>query len=188
MTTADLTDLAASLAASAVRNTASIAFSRIAAIRSRRNDQEAVAELTQLVNELIADKAELISIAQAFEQELISQRISDADIAYITDELVPVAEKLIGLSGDDETGETMEVIKSLITTETVTIMQLVGFNFRQAVGDPLTQLVAQLIQSQVPSTGSAATEAGHLALRREIALYELLNDPAGREALERYVS
>lgn len=39
-------------------------------------DQETIAELEDIVNELVADKAELIRIAQAYEEEFVTQRLS----------------------------------------------------------------------------------------------------------------
>lgn len=183
MTTPDMAALAASLTEVAVRNTASVVFSRVAAIRSKKNDREAVSELADLVNELIADKAELVGIAKAFEQELVSQQISQEDISYITGNVIPVVEKLADLSeADDDTQEVMDAIKSLVSVETVTIMQLVGFNFRRAIGEPLTVLVERLILKQVPSTG-VSEELQVLTARREVAYLEALSDPDARKIL-----
>lgn len=183
MTTPDIAALVASLTEVAVRNTANVVFSRVAAIRSKKNDREAVSELADLVNELIADKAELVAIAQAFEQELVSQRISQEDISYITDNVIPVVEKLIVLSKtDDETQEAVDAVKSLVSVETVTIMQLVGFNFRRAIGEPLTALVERLILKQVPSV-DANEELQLLNARRELAYIEALSIPEARAAL-----
>lgn len=183
VTTPDMAALAASLTEVAVRNTASVVFSRVAAIRSKKNDREAVSELADLVNELIADKAELVGIAKAFEQELVSQQISQEDISYITGNVIPVVEKLADLSeADDDTQEVMDAIKSLVSVETVTIMQLVGFNFRRAIGEPLTVLVERLILKQVPSTG-VSEELQVLTARREVAYLEALSDPDARKIL-----
>ena len=183
VTTTDMAALAASLTEVAVRNTASVVFSRMAAIRSKKNDREAVSELADLVNELIADKAELVAIAKAFEQELVSQRISQEDISYITGNVIPVVERLADLSdADDDTQEVVDAIKSLVSVETVTIMQLVGFNFRRAIGEPLTLLVERLILKQVPST-DVSEELQVLSARREVAYLEALSDPDARRIL-----
>ena len=140
-------------------------------------------ELIELVNDLIADKNELIGIATAYEQELVAQRISDADIAYITTTLLPLVEKLAGLAGEgEETAAALDAIKSLITPETLTIMQLVGFNFRQAIGEPLTALVQRLILSRVPAP-DVSTELQALQLRQQTAYFEALIDPGARQVL-----
>lgn len=184
MTTPDMAALAASLTEVAVRNTASVVFSRVAAIRSKKNDREAVSELADLVNELIADKAELVAIAKSFEQELVSQRISQEDISYITGNVIPVVEKLADVSdADEDTQEVVDAVKNLVSVETVTIMQLVGFNFRRAIGEPLTLLVERLILKQLPST-DVSEELQVLSARRELAYLEALSDPDARRVLE----
>ncbi len=184
VTTPDMAALAASLTEVAVRNTASVVFSRVAAIRSKKNDREAVSELADLVNELIADKAELVGIAKAFEQELVSQRISHEDISYITGNVIPVVEKLADFSeADHDTQEVVDAVKSLVSVETVTIMQLVGFNFRRAIGEPLTALVERLILKQMPST-DANEELQVLHARREVAYLEALSIPEARAILD----
>ena len=165
------------------RNAASTVASRVRAITARRADQETVNELAELVNDLIADRNELIGIATAFEQEMIAQRISEDDIRYITDELLPLVERLIQLSNNSEQSQdAFDAFKGLVTPETLTIMQLVGFNFRRAVGEPLTNLVEKLILSRVPAP-SAANELQALQLKSQIELYQTLRDPEARRFL-----
>lgn len=140
-------------------------------------------ELIELVNDLIADKNELIGLATAFEQELVAQRISDQDIDYITTKLLPVAEQLTSLaSGDEGSREAIDAIKSLVTTETLTIMQLVGFNFRRAIGEPLTTLVERLILSRVAAPEQSA-ELQALQLQQQTAYFQVLADPEARRML-----
>lgn len=182
MVSAEVAQLAAQLADVVARNAASAVVSKVAAIRARKLDQEAINELIELVNDLIADKNELVSIATGFEQELVAQRISDEDITYITSSLIPVAEKLIGLADDSGSREALNAIKGLVTPETLTIMQLVGFNFRRAIGEPLTTLVERLILAQVPRP-EEGVEVQALQLRREAAYLEALSDPEARRLI-----
>jgi hypothetical protein len=69
-----------------------------------------------------------------------------------------------------------------VTTETLTIMQLVGFNFRRAIGEPLTTLVERLILSRVPAPDQSA-ELQALQLRQQAAYFEALADPEARRVL-----
>jgi hypothetical protein len=136
-------------------------------------------------NDLIADKNKLVGIAQAFEQELVAQVISDKEITYITTEILPLVEQLTGLAGgdDDDPAAAVNALKSLVTPETLTIMQLVGFNFRRAIGEPLTNLVERLIDSRAPLVPARSEEFQVLQLRREIARLEALKDPDARQVL-----
>lgn len=183
MITPDIADLATQLAEVGARNAASTVANQIGAFRARKQDQGVINDLIELVNDLVEDKNELIGIARAYEQELVAQRISESEISYITTQLIPVVEKLAGFSGDRNAVEAIDAIKSLVTVETLTIMQLVGFNFRQAIGEPLTTFVERLILSRVPDHAhSADLEA--LKLRREAAYLEALAIPEARQALQ----
>jgi hypothetical protein len=179
----NVSKLATQLAEIVTRNAASAVQSRISAIRARKLDQQAMNELIELVNDLIADKNELIGVATAFEQELVAQRISDEDITYITTTLLPVVERLANFTDNTEqAGEALDAIKSLVTPETLTIMQLVGFNFRRALGEPLTTLIERLILSRVPAPDQSA-ELQALQLRHETAYFQVLADPDARAML-----
>jgi hypothetical protein len=181
----DTTELATQLAEVAARNAASTVTSKIHAFRARKQDQGVVNDLIELVNDLVEDKNELISIAQAFEQELVAQRISEDDITYITTRLLPVVEQMAGFTEDpNRTLKAVEAIKSLVRVETLTIMQLVGFNFRRAIGEPLTTLVERLIFSRLPASDQSA-ELQLLNVRRETAYFEMLADPEARQLFQR---
>ena len=50
--------------------------------------------------------------------------------------------------------ETYEQIKGLINIDTLKAIQLLGFNYKAAIGEPLTQLCAAAILSNVKSNNS----------------------------------
>lgn len=150
-----LAELGARLSESAVRNTAGAISDKISSIKTKRDDKQAIRELENIVNSLLDDKNELVRIAQAYEQELVSQKISDEDITYITNTLVPLIERLIN-SIEDEDERTknqvyIDTIKSIVSKEMITVLQLVGFNFKQAIGEPLTTLIRSMIESKTPT-------------------------------------
>jgi hypothetical protein len=167
----------------AVRNTAAVVASRMSVIRAKKNDKEAVSELVELVNELIDDKMQLVSIARSFEDELVAQRISDEDIKYITTQLLPLVEKLIESGGDADEAvqQQIETLKSLLTPDFLKILQLVGFNYRQAVGGPLTSVVERLILNLVPESDG---EMQALEAKRQIAYFDAVSDPEARAFLQ----
>lgn len=142
----ELTALGLQLANTAVRNSASTVAERISSARTRKRDQETIAELEDIVNELVADKAELIRIAQAYEEEFVTQRLSPENVEYIIESIVPVLESLMGDSGDEAAVQkTMELLQPILSVETLTVLQLVGFNFKRAIGEPLTEVLRQKI-------------------------------------------
>src|SRR6266700_3465091 len=121
----------------------------------------------------LSDKSELVQIAQAYEQELVAQQISATDIEYISTNFVPLLQRLIESAGADnsEDGtsqqEMIDLIQPLLSVETVTVLQLIGFNFRKAIGEPLTELVSKLIASKAQVDPASLVEIQRLSLVRE---------------------
>ena len=146
----------------ALRNAASAIAHKIRAVKARKQDRETIAELEEIVNGLLADKSELLRIARAYEQELVAQQISKQEIEYISQSLVPLLEELMSSSNDPSqnsasTKEMMELVTPILSVEVVTILQLLGFNFKKAIGEPLTEMVAQFISSKAPAVAGGQT-------------------------------
>lgn len=181
--------LGVQLADTAVRHTASAIADRVTAAKARKKDQETIAELEEIVYNLLDDKAELVRIAQVYEEELVAQRISADDIKYISKNIVPLlrqlAESATSGGGDASTPEEMiDLVEPLLSVETVTVLQLIGFNFRKGIGSPLTELVAKLISSRAPADPGISVELQKLTLARETSYLEVLRDPEARARLE----
>ena len=146
----EMTQLSLQLANTAVRNSATAVAERISSARTRKRDQETIAELEEIVNELVADKAELVRIAQAYEEEFVAQRLSPENVQYIIGSVVPVLNRLVAESGDeDSVQKMMDLLEPVLSVETLTVLQLVGFNFKRAIGEPLTEVLHQRIMLMV---------------------------------------
>ena len=78
---------------------------------------------------------------------MLSQKITEKDIEYITNNLLPIFSKFIPSDKID----SFEQIKSLLSVETLTIMQLLGFNYKRAIGEPFTLLLQKIIESKIPT-------------------------------------
>ena len=135
---------AANLAEIAARNGASIISDKIKKARANKDLQKTINELEEIINDLIADKNQMQMIAQSYEQELISQKITEDDIKYITKNILPIFKEFI----PDKI--QIEQLEKILSVETLTIMQLIGFNYKQAIGEPLTLLARKTIESKIP--------------------------------------
>ncbi len=179
------------LADTAVRNTAGSIADRITVAKARKKDQETIAELEDIIYGLLSDKNELVQIAQAYEQELVAQQISVDDIEYISTNFVPVLRHLIESAAANEgqnavtAPEIIDLIKPLLSVETVTVLQLIGFNIRKAIGEPLTQLINNLISSKAQADPALLLEIQRLSLVRDTGYFEIAKDP---EAYARLLS
>lgn len=107
---------------------------------------------------------------------------SDEDIGFVTSQLAPKVDELLELAGADaDPEEIRKLIELLVSKETVKILQVLGFNFREAVGRPLTDLVARLISSQGPAQPADPETINRLGLENQISLAQLSQDPDGYE-------
>jgi hypothetical protein len=165
-----------------VRNAASGVADRIRRTKAKRNDRETINELEEIVNSLLADKNELVQIATAYEQELVAQKISQSDVEYITTHLIPKLKEFLEkttVRQDGHSGQVQQMIDLLspvLSIETVTVLQLIGFNFKTAIGEPLTALVSQMIGSMAQTDARTSLEVQRLTAEREIAYVELAKD------------
>jgi hypothetical protein len=185
----ELQTLAVQLADAALRNTAATVADRIGAAKARRKNEDTIAELEEIVTGLVSDKSELVRIAQAYEEELVAQRISASDIEYISTNFVPILQRLMESAASERGEDTasiqamIELLQPILSVETVTVLQLIGFNFRKAIGEPLTSLVNQLISSRSPTNPTMILEIKRLELLREVAYFEVARDPDAHERL-----
>jgi hypothetical protein len=146
----EITAVLAQLSEVAARNTVGAIQTRVGTAKATKQHENTVNELTEIINQLVEDRVELVGIATTLREQLIAQRITPEEITYITDKLIPTVEDLAGLAGDDNT-EAIEAIKKLVSVEMLTVLQLVGFNFKSAIGEPLTKVVEGLILQLAPS-------------------------------------
>ena len=138
--------LGADLIEATARNGASIISDKIRTAKTNKEYKETISELEEIIYDLLNDKAEIRRIAQAYEQELVAQKITEDDIKYITNNLIPILSSLLS----EENREQLEQLKKLLSVETLTIMQLIGFNYKQAIGEPLTLLLRKIIEAKIP--------------------------------------
>lgn len=153
-------------------------FDRIRAIKGKGNKDEIINNLEEIISELITDKNNLIRISQAYEEKLITQKMTEKEIDYITKSVVPLLEELLK-QGNGEDVEKMQeglnLIKQLLSKEMFNVMQMLGFNFKKAIGEPLTELLASLIRSKVVPI-EKTVDMQQLSVEREIEFYKLCQD------------
>lgn len=182
----ELMKLSVNFASVLTRNTAQAIIDKIKTAKTTGDRDQVIRNLEEIINDLISDKNELIQIVQAYEEKLIMQKISNEDIEYITENIIPLLERLLQENPDEEAESarnTLNIIKAILSKETLNILQLLGFNFKQAIGEPLTQLVSAIITSKIPLNFNME-ELQALQLKREV---EYLNVVQDEEAFRRLI-
>ena len=146
---AALIALFARLAEISATQTATAIVDRIAAVKARNKDAETIQVLSETVNSLISDREELIGIARALKEQLVSQQISDADIDHVVNTVLPVLETISSQGGGSkqETAAFMDTVRPILSHDTLKVLQTLGFNYHKAIGEPLTQVVHRYVAS-----------------------------------------
>ena len=139
-------DLSLRLAEVAVKNTAQVIYDKMSMYKQTKNDTERINALSEIINDLISDKNELIQISQTFAQELSMNKISEEECQFITSKI----HEILDMVPHKMAPSQLDSIEKLISPETLQIMQLLGFNYRKGIGEPLTELAANYIQSKAP--------------------------------------
>ena len=132
----------------------------------------------------------MVQIAQAYEQEFVAQQISQEDIEYITNSFIPVLKNLIKQTSSDQNvvgatniEKTIDSLTPLLSVEMLTVLQLVGFNFKKAIGEPLTTLLQKAITSKVPADPQSNLEYNKLVMTFNIELLKVAQD---KDAFDRW--
>lgn len=163
----------ADLASVAIKNTASLIHEKIKTIKTNKNLKEQNGELQDIITELLDDKAELLRIAQIYEHELASQKITDEEIEFITKNIFPILLHFI----PEGQIKDLDKIERLFSKETITILQLVGFSYKKAIGEPLTRLVRNLIESKIKPSSQ---------IDQNQALMEMIELSKDKESFDRF--
>lgn len=160
--TTELLSLGTALAELAVKGTVTAVSSKIRAIKDEKNVEKIRNTYDEIINELLNEREEAVRIAQAYKSELEKVVISDEDIQHLHNTVSRILEIIskFQIASAVKNGkeaveavksqvESYEQIKELISVDTLKTMQLIGFNYKSAIGEPLTLMLKNLILSKV---------------------------------------
>jgi hypothetical protein len=141
-------ELGVNLTALAVKGTVSAVGTKIKAIKMEKNLETVKNKYEEIINELISEREEAIRIAQTYRSEVERYHISDEDINHLHGTVERVLDIFKKMSPQTNI-ESFRQFKELINIDTLKAMQLLGFNYKAAIGEPLTELCASTILSKV---------------------------------------
>lgn len=146
--TKSLTDLATKLTSLAVKGTVSTISTKINAIKVEKDIETVKNKYDEIINELLSEREEAVLIAQVYKSEIERYQISDDDITHLhntTEKILELLKKITPFNNSDI--ENFNQLKELISIDTLKSIQLLGFNYKEAIGEPLTKLCAEAILS-----------------------------------------
>lgn len=188
--TTELLGLGTALTELAVKGTATAVSSKIKAIKEEKSAEKIRSTYDEIINELLNEREEAVRIAQAYKSELEKVVISDEDIQHLHNTVSRILEIIkesqiasVKPFGDEAVDaikkqvETYEQIKALISVDTLKTMQLLGFNYKAAIGEPLTLMLKNFILSKVAEPDSL------IALQKIVTpeMVEILKDETAYE-------
>lgn len=141
-----IVEMGVSLTELAVKGTASVVNKKIRAAKEVKDAEKLRTTYDALINEVLSEREEAVRIAQAYKAELDRIVISDEDIQHLHNTISGVLDILKSMSPNLPV-DSFNAIKDLISIDTLKTMQLLGFNYKAAIGEPLTQLCANAISS-----------------------------------------
>lgn len=165
--TTELLSLGTALAELAVKGTATAVSNKIRAIKEEKNIDKIRNTYDAIISELLNEREEAVRIAQAYKSELEKVVISDEDIQHLhntVSRILEIIKKMQIASAErispeavsivESQVESYEQIKELISVDTLKTMQLIGFNYKSAIGEPLTLMLKNFILSKVTEPDS----------------------------------
>lgn len=145
-----LSEAGAQLTALVVKGTVSTVSSKIKQLKNEKNNDNLRSQYDALINELISEREEAIRLASIYKNEVERIQINDDDIEHLQNTISNAIDLLLTISPDKGIQRDMvNPIKSLISKDTLKAMQLLGFNYKDAIGIPLTNVCANLIESKL---------------------------------------
>ncbi len=167
-----LADMAMSLTTLAVKGTASTIGKRIKAAKAIKDAEKLRTTYDEIVNEVLQEREEAVRIAQTYKAELDRLVISDEDIVHLHNTVARILEIIKAMQIAEEMGKgeeevkkveaqvsSYEQIKELISVDTLKTMQLLGFNYKAAIGEPLTNICANAISTWGNKTKQQGTKS-----------------------------
>lgn len=134
----------------ALKGTATKVNSKIQTLKSEKDAEKLRSIYDEIINELLSERDEAIRIAQVYKQEYEQVSISDEDIEYLHNTLVKIIKLLLPFMPDKANQENNMIgLVKLLDKDTLKTMQLLGFNYKAAIGEPLTEVCSEAIRTKL---------------------------------------
>ena len=146
------------LSSLAIKGTATMVNSKVQSMRKVKDSEELRNRYDEIVNELLVERDQAIRIAQSFKEEYEKVNIDDDDIAYLNTtvkQAISIMSSFASFTQDQK--ESFDLLVEILNKDTLKTMQLLGFNYKQAIGDPLTEVCANAIKTRLMVSNNKKT-------------------------------
>ena len=133
-----------------VKGTTTLVNSKVQSLREERNADKLRNTYDEIINELLLEREQALRIAQAYKEEYDRVNIGDDDIEYLHNTLKQVIKLLSSFTIMDENRRSnMNQLVALLNKDTLKTMQLLGFNYKEAIGETLTEVCSNAIRDKL---------------------------------------
>ncbi|BAX73560.1 MULTISPECIES: hypothetical protein [Lactobacillaceae] len=124
---------------------------KITQIKSNHDLKKQITDYEQLVNDLLDNKNKLELTARNYKERLEQVTISDSDIESLHNTVSTVLKiiKPLSQSGEQEDEKSIDIVLDLLNSDTLKTLQLLGYNYKKAIGEPLTQITAEFLKDKL---------------------------------------
>ncbi|MCK1995600.1 hypothetical protein MPH61_24015 [Peribacillus muralis] len=140
--------LAVNLTETLSKNTVSYVINKREQIKLNNEKDTIIREYEELTNRLMDDNSQFENIAKSYKAMYEQIEITPENLEYLQNTIRGVLSIISGQSEttkDQEDG--FEMLLDLVTVDTLKTMQLLGFNYKKAIGEPLTEICAEKIKN-----------------------------------------
>ena len=124
---------------------------KITQIKLNHDLKKQVTDYEQLINDLLDNKNKLELAARNYKERLEQVTISDSDIESLHKTVSTVIKLVMPLSqSENKTDEkSIDVLLNLLNSDTLKTLQLLGYNYKKAIGEPLTQITSDFLNNKL---------------------------------------
>lgn len=124
---------------------------KITQIKLNHDLKKQVRDYDQLVNDLLDNKNRLELTARNYKELLERVTISDSDIESLHNTVSTVIKLIKPLAKfeNQAEGNSIDVVLDLLNSDTLKTLQLLGYNYKKAIGEPLTQITADFLKNKL---------------------------------------
>lgn len=144
----EIINLGIKLTEAATRQTYDFVSNKVKLAKERKDIKEKENIYEEIINDLLQDKNDLESIANQYKNLYEKVSISDDDIEHLHNtlkQLLEVVKKYSQLSDKDIEENDIQLFLNLVNKDTLKTAQLLGFNYKEAIGEPFTKIVSDKI-------------------------------------------
>lgn len=133
---------------------------KIQGLKTEKNVDKVRSCYDEIIQQILQERSDAIILAQMYKSELDKISISDEDIEHLQKTIEKVLQILMGFQTvgknpkDEEAlkkfqrqQESLNALMNLVNADTLKTMQLLGFNYKAAIGEHLTEICADAIKN-----------------------------------------